>query len=124
MKKKIVLLTAMLLIAIASAFVINENLFSNQEEAPVFLLTVYKYGGGSTQSGVEVVMYNSNGGQVASGTTDHNGTYDFSSGSWPTDTYTIKAWYPPRPNDGQFGQTNQYYEGISVYPTITLGPNY
>jgi hypothetical protein len=124
MKKKILVLSAVILIAVASAFAINGNLFSEQEDAPVFLLTVYKYGGGSTQNGAEVVMYNSSGGQVASGTTGLNGTYDLSSGSWPTDTYTIKAWYPPRPNDGQNGQTNQYYDGSSVYPTITLGPNY
>ncbi len=58
MKKKIVLLSAVLLIAIASAFAINGNLFSSQEEVPEFLLTVYQYGGGSTQSGVEVEMYN------------------------------------------------------------------
>ncbi|MBK8982044.1 MAG: hypothetical protein IPM38_06900 [Ignavibacteria bacterium] len=123
MKKKIVLLSAVLLIAIASAFAINGNLFSSQEEVPEFLLTVYQYGGGSTQSGAEVVMYNSNGFEVKSGTTRSDGKFDLS-GNWPTDTYTIKAWYPPRPNDGQNGQTNQYYNGISVYPNITLGPNY
>ncbi|MBK9332998.1 MAG: hypothetical protein IPM96_11490 [Ignavibacteria bacterium] len=36
MKKKIVLLSAVLLIAIASAFAINENLFSYQEEVTEF----------------------------------------------------------------------------------------
>ena len=123
MKKKIVLLSAVLLIAIASAFAINGNLFSSQEEVPEFLLTVYQYGGGSTQSGAEVVIYNSSGGIIMTGTTGSYGTCNLS-GNHATDTYTIKAWYPPRPYDGQFGQTTQYYSGSSVSPTITLGPNY
>ncbi|MBK8982035.1 MAG: hypothetical protein IPM38_06855 [Ignavibacteria bacterium] len=123
MKKKIVLLSAVLLIAIASAFAINGNLISSQEDVPEFLLTVYQYGGGSTQSGAEVVMYNSSGGIIKTGITGTNGKCDLS-GNHTTDTYTIKAWYLPRPNDGQFGQTTQYYNGVSVYPNITLGPNY
>jgi len=123
MKKKIVLMSAVLLIAVASALAINGNLFSSQEDVPAFLLTVYQTGGSTTQSGVEVVMYNSSGGIVITGTTGTNGKCDLS-GNHATDTYTIKAWYPPRPNDGQFGQTTQYYNGVSVYPNITLGPNY
>lgn len=123
MKNKIVLFAAVILIAIASAFAINGNLFSNQEEVPTFLLTVYKYGGGSTQSSAEVVMYNSSGGVVLTSSTIGNGTCDLS-GNWPTDTYTINTWYPARPNDGQSGQTTQYYNGSSVYPNITLGANY
>lgn len=123
MKKKIVLLSAVIIFAIVSAFVLNGNLFSNQEEVPVFLLTVYQTGGSPTQSGCEVEMYNSSGTRIKTGTTGTGGTCDLS-GNWSTDTYTIKTWYPARPNDGQFGQTNQYYSGASVYPTITLGPNY
>lgn len=123
MKKKIVLMSTVLLIAVASALAINGNLFSSQEDVPVFLLTVYQTGGSTTQSGVEVEMYNSSGTRVKTGTTGTNGTCDLS-GNWSTDTYTIKAWYPARPLDGQYGQTNQYYSGSSAYPNITLGANY
>ncbi|MBK8982039.1 MAG: hypothetical protein IPM38_06875 [Ignavibacteria bacterium] len=124
MKKKIVLLSAVLLIAIASAFAINGNLFSNQQaEALQFLVTVYQYGGGSTQSNAEIEVVDSNNGWILSGTTDSNGVY---SCLWPGSfgNFTVRAWYPARPNDGQSGQTGFSFTGSSVYTSVTLGPNY
>ncbi|MBK9332980.1 MAG: hypothetical protein IPM96_11395 [Ignavibacteria bacterium] len=124
MKNKIVLLSAVLLIAIASAFAINRNLFSNQQaEDPQFLVTVYQFGGGSTQANAEIEVVDSNNNWLFSGTTNGNGVY---SRSWPGSlgNYTVRAWYPARPNDGQSGQTGFTYTGASIYTSVTLGPNY
>jgi len=93
MKKKIVLLSAVLLIAIASAFAINGNLFSNQQaEALQFLVTVYQYGGGSTQSNAEIEVVDSNNGWILSGTTDSNGVYScLWPGSWSSHFFPVKT---------------------------------
>jgi hypothetical protein len=124
MKHKIVILSAVVLIAIASAFVINGNLFSNSTNIlPNFEVTVYQYGGGSTQSGAEIEVYDSGNNVLFSGTTGTGGIY---SKEWPYSlgNYTVKAWYPPRPNDGQNGQNGFTYSGSSIATSVTLGPNY
>ncbi|MBK9333015.1 MAG: hypothetical protein IPM96_11575 [Ignavibacteria bacterium] len=124
MKKKIVLLSAVLLIVVVSAFAINGKLFSNSENPlPNFEVTVYQYGGSSTQSGAEIVVYGFNNNPILSGTTGTGGIY---SQSWPGSlgNYTVKAWYPPRPNDGQNGQNGFTYSGADIVTSVTLGPNY
>jgi hypothetical protein len=124
MKKKIVLMSAALLIAVASALAINGNLFSNSENPlPNFQVTVFQYGGGSTQSNAEIEVVDSNNGWILSGTTGSNGIY---SCPWPGSlgNYTVRAWYPARPNDGQNGQTGFSYTGSSIITSVTLGPNY
>ncbi|MBK6504650.1 MAG: hypothetical protein IPG02_03075 [Ignavibacteria bacterium] len=124
MKKKIVLMSAVLLIAVASALAINGNLFSNSENPlPNFKVTVYQYGGGSTQINAEIEVYDSNNNRLFSGTTGDGGIY---SREWPGSlgNYTVKAWYPARPNDGQNGQNGFTYSGASIVTSVTLGPNY
>ena len=124
MKKKIILLSAVLLIAFASAFVINGNLFSNSENpTPNFKVTVYQTGGTTTQSGAEIEVYDSNNNPLFSGTTGTGGVY---TRDWPYSygNYTVKAWYLPRPNDGQNGQTGFSYTGPNIDTQVTLGPNY
>ena len=124
MKKKIVLLSAVLLIAITSAFAINENLFSYSENPlPNFKVTVYQTGGTSTQANAEIEVTDSNNGWILSGTTGSNGVY---SCPWPGSigNYTVKAWYPARPNDGQNGQNGFNYSGADIVTSVTLGPNY
>ena len=124
MKKKIVLLSAVLLIAITSAFAINGNLFSNSENPlPNFQVTVYQTGGTTTQSGAEIEVYDSSNNPVFSGTTGAGGVY---SRPWPGSlgNYTVKAWYPARPNDGQNGQNGFTYSGADIVTSVTLGPNY
>lgn len=124
MKKKIVLLSAVLLIAMASAFAFNGNLFSNSENPlPNFEVTVYQTGGTTTQSGAEIEVYDSSNNPLFSGTTGTGGVY---SRDWPYSygNYTVKAWYPPRPNDGQNGQNGFTYSGADIITSVTLGPNY
>jgi len=124
MKKKIVLLSAVLLIAVVSAFAINGNLFSNSgNPLPNFQVTVYQYGGSSTQMDAEIEVYDSGNNPLFSGTTGTGGIY---SRDWPYSlgNYTVKAWYPARPNDGQNGQNGFTYSGASIVTSVTLGPNY
>lgn len=124
--KKLILTLSVILFVIMTAFVINGNLVSKDNvntQYPTFQVTVYKTGGSQTQSGVEVVVYDSNNNPIESGTTDGSGVKSW---VWTHgyDTYTVKAWYLPRPNDGQNGQTTVVYSGASIYTSITLGPNY
>lgn len=125
--KKIIVIASFVLIALASIFVVNENILSKENlniPTPEFKITVYQVGGTTTQANAEVEVTNSSGNIIATGTTNSNGYYAVPSWSQPTGTYTVKAWYPARPLDGQFGQTSVYYSGSSVYPNITLGANY
>ena len=117
-------MSAVLLIAVASALAINGNLLSNSENPlPNFKVTVYQYGGGSTQINAEIEVYDSNNNRLFSGTTGDGGIY---SRDWPYSfgNYIVKAWYPARPNDGQNGQNGFTYSGASIVTSVTLGPNY
>lgn len=123
MKKLIV--PAIILIAVIAAFAVNETIFSkaNVEPYPTFQVTVYQTGGSPTQPYAEVIVENSSGTPVKTGTTDGSGVV-----SWvwdqPYGNYTVKSWYPARPNDGQSGQTLVSYSGSSTYTSVTLGRNY
>jgi hypothetical protein len=76
MKKKIVLMSTVLLIAVVSALSINGSLFSNSENPlPNFKVTVYQYGGSSTQKDAEIVIYDSGNNELFSGTTGDDGIY-------------------------------------------------
>lgn len=124
MKKKIVFLSIVLLVAIASALAINGNLFSNSgSPTPNFKVTVYQTGGTSSQTNAEIEVYDSNNNPLFSGTTGTGGVY---TRDWPysTGNYTVKSWYPTQPNDGQNGQTGFTYSGSDIVTTVTLGPHY
>ncbi|MFZ1320043.1 MAG: hypothetical protein WAT71_00660 [Ignavibacteria bacterium] len=116
---------AIFIIAIFSALVINNNIFSNTQSnpAPTFQVTVYQTGGSTIQANAEVIVENSNGNTVKSGTTNSSGIVSW---SWdqPYGNYTVKAWYPTRPLDGQSAQNTVNYSGSSIYTSVTLGPNY
>lgn len=124
MKKKVFVISAFV-IALISILVINRNILSNTELVPwpSFKVTVYQTGGTGTQSGAEVVVYDSNNNPVESGTTDINGIKDW---VWTHGygNYTVKSWYLPRPNDGQNGQNTVSYSGASINTSVTLGPVY
>ena len=59
-------------------------------------------------------------------TTPTAGTGGVYTRDWPYSygNYTVKAWYLPRPNDGQNGQTGFSYTGPNIDTQVTLGPNY
>lgn len=124
MKKKL-LIPAILFIAIFTFLSINNNILSNSERNPfpTFQVTVYQTGGTSTQANAEVIVENSNGNTVKSGTTNSSG---IASWIWdqPNGNYTIKAWYPDRLLDGQSAQNTVNYSGATIYTSVTMGPNY
>ncbi len=70
-----------------------------------------------------IQVYDDNNNIVESGTTGSDGKVGW---SWThaIGHYTVKAWYPAMPNDGQNGQTSVSYSGASVITSVTLGPNY
>jgi len=124
MKKKIFAISAFVLIII-TALVLNQNIYSNSSNSnPAFEVTVYKNAGTTPQGNAEVIVENSNGTTVKTGSTHPitgivNWVWDL-----PNGDYTIKTWYPSRPNDQQSAQKTVTYSGSSIYTTITLGPVY
>ncbi|HQY21901.1 MAG TPA: hypothetical protein PK294_12860 [Ignavibacteria bacterium] len=124
--KKIIVIASFVLIALFTVFAINDNLLSkdtSENPAPTFEVTVYQTGGSTVQANTEVVVYDANANIVESGTTLSNGKVSW---SWNHGygNYTVKAWYPARPLDGQSAQTIVNYSGSSIYTSVTLGPNY
>lgn len=124
MKKKLIT-SAILIIAIFTALAISNNIFSkaNSDPYPTFQVTVYQTNGTTAQSGAEVVVYDSNNNQLLTGTTDGSGVKSWS-WTYGYGTYTVKSWYPARPNDGQNVQKTVIYSGASIYTSVILGPNY
>ena len=120
------LISSVILFAIMTAFVINGNSVSKDNSNtpfPTFQVTVYQTSSTTPQNLAEVIVENSSGTEVKRGTSD---SYGIVSWVWdqPNGDYTIKAWYPARPNDQQTVQKTVTYSGASIYTTITLGPVY
>ena len=123
MKKKIYVTSAFVIVLI-TALILNQNIFSNiSMPYPTFQVTVYQTSSTTPQNLAEVIVENSSGTEVKRGTSD---SYGIVSWVWdqPNGDYTIKAWYPARPNDQQTVQKTVTYSGASIYTTITLGPVY
>ena len=123
MKKKIYVTSAFVIVLI-TALILNQNIFSNiSMPYPTFQVTVYQTSSTTPQGNAEVIIENSSGSTVKTGTTNGSGIV-----SWvwdqPNEDYTIKTWYPARPNDQQSAQKTVTYSGASIYTTITLGPVY
>jgi len=123
MKKKIYVTSAFVIVLI-TALILNQNIFSNiSMPYPTFQVTVYQTSSTTPQGNAEVIIENSSGSTVKTGTTNCSGIV-----SWvwdqPNEDYTIKTWYPARPNDQQTAQKTVTYSGASIYTTITLGPVY
>ena len=124
--KKMMIISSVILFAIMTAFVINGRSDSGNNTStplPTFQVTVYQTSSTTPQNLAEVIVENSSGTQVKRGTSD---SYGIVSWVWdqPNGDYTIKAWYPARPNDQQTAQKTVTYSGASIYTTITLGPVY
>lgn len=123
MKKKIYVTSAFVIVLI-TALILNQNIFSNiSMPYPTFQVTVYQTSSTTPQNLAEVIVENSSGTEVKRGTSD---SYGIVSWVWdqPNGNYTIKTWYPARPNDQQTAQKIVTYSGASIYTTITLGPVY
>jgi len=123
MKKKIYVTSAFVIVLI-TALILNQNIFSNiSMPYPTFQVTVYQTSSTTPQNLAEVIVENSSGTEVKRGTSD---SYGIVSWVWdqPNGNYTIKTWYPARPNDQQTAQKTVTYSGASIYTTITLGPVY
>ena len=123
MKKKIYVTSAFVIVLI-TALILNQNIFSNiSMPYPTFQVTVYQTSSTTPQNLAEVIVENSSGTEVKRGTSD---SYGIVSWVWdqPNGDYTIKTWYPARPNDQQTVQKTVTYSGASIYTTITLGPVY
>ena len=125
--KKIFLISSVILFVFMTAFVINGNSVSKDNSNtpfPTFQVTVYQTSSTTPQGYAEVIIENSSGATVKTGTT--YSTTGIVSWVWdqPNGDYTIKTWYPARPNDQQSAQKTVTYSGASIYTTITLGPVY
>ena len=124
--KMIFLISSVILFVFMTAFVFNGNSVSKDNSNtpfPTFQVTVYQTSSTTPQGNAEVIIENSSGSTVKTGTTNCSGIV-----SWvwdqPNEDYTIKTWYPARPNDQQSAQKTVTYSGASIYTTITLGPVY
>ena len=124
--KKMMIISSVILFAIMTAFVINGNSDSGTYTTTPFQtihVTVYQTASTTPQAYAEVQIENSNGTLIKSCLTNSSGIV-----SWvwdqPNGDYTIKTWYPARPNDQQSAQQTVTYSGASIYTTITLGPVY
>ena len=120
MNTKLFLITILLL---DSAMVLTTSKETYAQDEGYLRVTVYQQYGVGTQAGAEVVVY-SNGNQWGdSKITDEVGVVAWAPPP-PVGTYTVKAWYPPRPNDGQFGQTTVEVKSSVTTTSVTLGPPY
>lgn len=125
--KKIFLISSVILFVFMTAFVISGRSDSGNNTGtplPTFQVTVYQTASTTPQGNAEVKIENSSGATVNTGTT--NSMTGIISWAWdqPNGDYTIKTWYPARPNDQQSAQKTVTYSGASIYTTITLGPVY
>ena len=125
--KKIFLISSVILFVFMTAFMISGRSDSGNNTStplPTFQVTVYQTASTTPQGYAEVIIENSSGATVKTGTT--YSTTGIVSWVWdqPNGDYTIKAWYPARPNDQQSAQKTVTYSGASIYTTITLGPVY
>ena len=121
MNTKLFLITILLLV---SAMVLTTSKETYAQDMGYLQVTVYQEYGMGTQAGAEVVVYYSNGSQWGdSKTTNPNGVVAWAPPP-PVGKYTVKAWYPPRPNDCQFGQTTVDVESSVTATSVTLGPTY
>ena len=124
--KKIFLISSVILFVFMTAFVINGNSVSKDNSNtpfPTFQVTVYQTNGTTVQPNARVKIFDSNNNQIETQLTNSSGIV-----SWvwthPYGDYTIKAWYPDPPNDGQSAQRTVTYSGASIYTTLNLGPNH
>ena len=121
MKTKLFLIAFLLLV---SAMVLTTSKETCAQDEGYLQVTVYQQYGMGTQAGAEVAVYYSNGNQWGLPKI----TNEAGQVAWapppPYGTYTIKAWYPPRPNDGQFGQTTVEVKSSVTATSVTLGPPY
>ena len=124
--KKIFLISSVILFVFMTAFMINGNSVSKDNSNtpfPTFQVTVYQTNGTTIQPNARVKIYDSNNSEIESKITNSSGiaswvwTYGYGD-------YTVKAWYPDLPNDGQNAQRVVTYSGASIYTTLNLGPNY
>ena len=120
------IISSVILFAIMTAFVINGNSVSKDNSNtpfPTFQVTVYQTASTTPQGYAEVQIENSNGTLIRNSSTNSSGIVSW---AWdqPNGDYTIKVWFPARPNDQQFAQKTVTYSGSSIYTTITLGPVY
>ena len=121
MKTKLFLIAFLLLV---SAMVLTTSKETYAQDEGYLQVTVYQQYGIGTQAGAEVAVYYSNGNQWGlPKRTNEDGVVAWAPPP-PYGTYTIKAWYPPRPNDGQFGQTTVVVNSSITITSVTLGPNY
>ena len=125
--KKIMIISSVIFIVFMTEFMINGNSVSKDNSNtpfPTFQVTVYQTSSTTPQGNAEVLIENSSGTTVKTGTT--NSMTGIVSWVWdqPNGDYTIKTWYPSRPNDQQSAQKTVTYSGASIYTTITLGPVY
>ena len=121
------IISSVILFAIMTAFMISgrsDSVNTTGTPLPTFQVTVYQTASTTPQGNAEVKIENSSGATVNTGTT--NSMTGIISWAWdqPNGDYTIKTWYPARPNDQQSAQKTVTYSGASVYTTITLGPVY
>ena len=125
--KKIFLISSVILFVFMTAFMISgrsDSVNNTSTPLPTFQVTVYQTSSTTPQGYAEVIIENSSGATVKTGTT--YSTTGIVSWVWdqPNGDYTIKTWYPARPNDQQTAQKTVTYSGASIYTTITLGPVY
>ena len=120
MKTKLFLVSFLLLV---SAMVLTTSKETYAQDEGYLQVTVYQQYGMGTQAGAEVVVYYENGNPWGNGTTNEVGVVAWAPPP-PDGTYTVKAWYPPRPNDGQFGQTTVEVKSSVTATSVTLGPPY
>ena len=121
------IISSVILFAIMTAFMISgrsDSVNTTGTPLPTFQVTVYQTSSTTPQGNAEVLIENSSGTTVKTGTT--NSMTGIVSWVWdqPNGDYTIKTWYPSRPNDQQSAQKTVTYSGASIYTTITLGPVY
>ena len=125
--KKIFLISSVILFVFMTAFMISgrsDSVNTTSTPLPTFQVTVYQTASTTPQGNAQVIIENSSGSTVKTGTT--NSSTGIVSWEWdqPNGDYTIKTWYPARPNDQQTAQKTVTYSGASIYTTITLGPVY
>ena len=124
------LLTALFAVALLFAFSSVQSVFAQDDPHAYLNVTVYGQLHVGLINGAEVQVFNSSGepvtGQGYTGPpTFENGMVAFDISSFGTGTYTIRAWYYPRPNDFSNGETIFYYSGSgSENKDVVLGPSY
>jgi hypothetical protein len=112
----LVFLNTLLLVLSFSSYVFAQNPYVH------FVFQVKSFGCSSAQQNAEVELWsNSTGEKVAGPTlTNSNGEVD-----WPANFspgyYTVKVWYPARPNDCQCRTKVVYFNGTDFWDYLCLG---